>query len=299
MLTDPVKGPIPYSLDSRNWLFAGVTVIFATGLLDDLLTLRPKQKLVGQVIAATLVWCGGIEINLFHNVPEAHWLSFPVTVFWLVACTNAFNLIDGLDGLAAGAGFFATATMIVAALLRPDLPAALYVAVEEQYVTRARRWPGGRETFLGNAEILEIFNITKVGKVAGCRVTEGVVQRGARVGSSATMWWCTKERCRASSASRTRCARSRPDRNAAWRSRAIRICARATSSNASGSRRCSGRWIERMASGEWAIRHFATRAEDRNERKVRAVPTPTSCRRTDPPCARRSLPARRGRRSRP
>jgi UDP-GlcNAc:undecaprenyl-phosphate/decaprenyl-phosphate GlcNAc-1-phosphate transferase len=125
MLTDPVKGPIPYSFDSRNWLFAGVTVIFATGLLDDLLTLRPKQKLLGQIIAATLVWCGGIEINLFHNMPAAHWLSFPVTVFWLVACTNAFNLIDGLDGLAAGAGFFATATMIVAAILDHNLALAL------------------------------------------------------------------------------------------------------------------------------------------------------------------------------
>jgi translation initiation factor IF-2 len=41
--------------------------------------------------------------------------------------------------------------------------------------------PTLRETFLGNAEILEIFNITKVGKVAGCRVTEGTVQRGAKV----------------------------------------------------------------------------------------------------------------------
>ena len=41
--------------------------------------------------------------------------------------------------------------------------------------------PERRETFLGNAEILEIFNITKVGKVAGCRVTEGVVERGAQV----------------------------------------------------------------------------------------------------------------------
>jgi translation initiation factor IF-2 len=41
--------------------------------------------------------------------------------------------------------------------------------------------PDLRETFLGNAEILEVFNITKVGKVAGCRVTEGSVQRGAKV----------------------------------------------------------------------------------------------------------------------
>ena len=41
--------------------------------------------------------------------------------------------------------------------------------------------PERRETFLGNAEILEVFNITKVGKVAGCRVTEGKVERGAGV----------------------------------------------------------------------------------------------------------------------
>ena len=41
--------------------------------------------------------------------------------------------------------------------------------------------PTLREEMLGNAEILEIFNVSKVGKVAGCRVTDGVVQRGARV----------------------------------------------------------------------------------------------------------------------
>jgi translation initiation factor IF-2 len=41
--------------------------------------------------------------------------------------------------------------------------------------------PTLRETFLGNAEILEVFNITKVGKIAGCRVTEGKVERGAHV----------------------------------------------------------------------------------------------------------------------
>ena len=41
--------------------------------------------------------------------------------------------------------------------------------------------PERRETFLGNAEILEVFHITKVGKVAGCRITEGKVERGAGV----------------------------------------------------------------------------------------------------------------------
>jgi translation initiation factor IF-2 len=41
--------------------------------------------------------------------------------------------------------------------------------------------PETRERFLGNAEILEVFNISKIGKVAGCRVTEGLVRRGAKV----------------------------------------------------------------------------------------------------------------------
>ena len=97
--------------------------------------------------------------------------------------------------------------------------------------------PTLRETFLGNAEILEIFNITKVGKVAGCRVTEGVVQRGARVrlirdnvvvheGTLSTLKRFKDE-----------VREVRPARNAAWPSRAIRTCAPATSSSASASKR--------------------------------------------------------------
>jgi len=53
------------------------------------------------------------------------WISGGVTVFWLLACTNAFNLIDGVDGLAAGVGLFATVTMLLAALLGNNVPLAL------------------------------------------------------------------------------------------------------------------------------------------------------------------------------
>ena len=62
--------------------------------------------------------------------------------------------------------------------------------------------PELRETFLGNAKILEVFNITKVGKVAGCQVTEGKCSAAPRFASSATTWWCMKARFRRSSASR-------------------------------------------------------------------------------------------------
>ncbi|HXE14590.1 MAG TPA: MraY family glycosyltransferase [Bryobacteraceae bacterium] len=111
--------------EAKWWLLGAVAVVFATGLLDDLLTLRPKHKLLGQVLAAVLVWSSGIEIHLFHNMPFGHILSLPLTIFWLVGCSNAFNLIDGLDGLATGAALFATLTMTAAAMLTHNYSLAL------------------------------------------------------------------------------------------------------------------------------------------------------------------------------
>jgi UDP-GlcNAc:undecaprenyl-phosphate/decaprenyl-phosphate GlcNAc-1-phosphate transferase len=113
------------AFDRNWWLFSGVAIVFLTGLLDDLLTLRPKQKLLGQVIAAVLVWYGGIEINLFPNTHFGPWLTLPLTIGWLVGCTNAFNLIDGLDGLAAGTGLCASLTVIAAALITHNVSLAL------------------------------------------------------------------------------------------------------------------------------------------------------------------------------
>ena len=53
------------------------------------------------------------------------WWTLPLTLLWLVACMNAFNLIDGVDGLASGLGLFATVTTFVAALLQKNVPLAL------------------------------------------------------------------------------------------------------------------------------------------------------------------------------
>jgi len=54
-----------------------------------------------------------------------HWLSLPFTIVWLLACTNAVNLIDGVDGLAAASGCFATCTTLLAALLQGNVELAL------------------------------------------------------------------------------------------------------------------------------------------------------------------------------
>ncbi len=101
-------------------LAPAATVIFATGLIDDLIGLKPWQKLIGQFGAAGLAYWAGVRVLGVVGVGANEWLSFPMTFIWLIACTNAFNLVDGLDGLAAGVGLVATLTLLAAALLREN-----------------------------------------------------------------------------------------------------------------------------------------------------------------------------------
>jgi len=95
-----------------------VLVVFATGLIDDLVGLRAWQKFAGQAAAGVLAAWAGLRIEGLGSIKLDPVLGTAVTVFWLVACSNALNLIDGVDGLAAGVGVFSTITMLVAALLQ-------------------------------------------------------------------------------------------------------------------------------------------------------------------------------------
>lgn len=103
------------------------SVVFFTGVLDDLIGLAAWQKLMGILGASILAYFAGIhvDVHLLRGLPAAPWLGFVITVVWLVGCTNAFNLIDGMDGLAAGVGFVASVTMLVAALSQSNLPLAM------------------------------------------------------------------------------------------------------------------------------------------------------------------------------
>ncbi len=101
--------------------------------------------------------------------------------------------------------------------------------------------PETREKFLGNAEILEVFTISKVGKVAGCRVTEGVVRRGAQGAAYPRRCGDPRRRAFHLEALQGRSARSADRaRNAAWRSPITRTCRRATSSSVTRSKPSSG-----------------------------------------------------------
>jgi len=109
-------------------LVCGIAIIVVMGVLDDIIELNPLVKLLFQIGAAvTAILISGSRIEFFTN-PNALTsvillnpvFSFAVTIFWIVALTNAFNLVDGLDGLSAGTGAICAVTLFVVSLIRPD-----------------------------------------------------------------------------------------------------------------------------------------------------------------------------------
>ncbi len=95
-------------------VLSGALVIFLTGLIDDFFNLKPLVKLLGQIAASAVAFANGLSIDHLGTIALPFWLSLPVTIFWLLLTTNALNLIDGLDGLSAGVGFWATLTFVAA-----------------------------------------------------------------------------------------------------------------------------------------------------------------------------------------
>lgn len=119
---------VPQAVTSALRLAPAVVLVFIVGLIDDIRGLRPWQKLIGEVAAAVLAYQFGFGVHVLHGTPLDFWVSLPLTVVWLVGCANALNLIDGLDGLAAGVGVFATLTSFVAALVHNSLELAIVTA---------------------------------------------------------------------------------------------------------------------------------------------------------------------------
>lgn len=108
--------------DFDKALLIGATIIIITGVLDDMLEITAKAKMLGQLAAAVvIVVYGEIQIE-FINLPFGGDLDFgyfaiPLTIIWIVGITNAVNLIDGLDGLAAGVSTIALVTLSAMAIL--------------------------------------------------------------------------------------------------------------------------------------------------------------------------------------
>ncbi len=110
-------------------ILLGSVVILILGVLDDILTLRALPKFLVQIVAAVIVVLYGCRIDTFMGFKVPDWLSYPVSVIWIVAITNAINFIDGLDGLAAGVSAISAGTMLIVALLLLPDPTAMVCAI--------------------------------------------------------------------------------------------------------------------------------------------------------------------------
>lgn len=95
--------------------------VFALGVYDDIRGVGPYTKFGVQALAAAALFAGGLRIldlPVFFGGRHFPWFaSLPLTILWVLAITNAFNLIDGLDGLAAGSALFSTVVVFVVALV--------------------------------------------------------------------------------------------------------------------------------------------------------------------------------------
>ncbi|MEI8175732.1 MAG: hypothetical protein WCG78_02570 [Candidatus Omnitrophota bacterium] len=97
---------------SLGFLF-GVFGIFWIGLIDDLVHIKPDTKLIGQIIIA----CVTIMFGLRFNITASPLINIPLTIIWIVAIINAFNLLDNMDGLSAGVAAISSLILFVHALI--------------------------------------------------------------------------------------------------------------------------------------------------------------------------------------
>lgn len=119
-------------------ILLGSAVIVFLGIFDDRKALGAKFKFGIQLLAAAIpVICGNLRIELITNpnlLSDQLYLNFgvlsiPITIIWIVAITNAVNLLDGLDGLAVGVSAIACMTMLAVSLLIGEVPIAILLAI--------------------------------------------------------------------------------------------------------------------------------------------------------------------------
>ena len=117
-------------------ILLGAVIIVVLGVVDDIMALPAMLKFVVQIVAASIPATHGVQVLAFSN-PNIFsdnlywvlgWLSIPFTVIWIVAITNAVNLIDGLDGLANGVSAISATTMLVIALVGGQSQVAIVLA---------------------------------------------------------------------------------------------------------------------------------------------------------------------------
>lgn len=106
-------------------VIGGATFLFFVGLVDDIISIRPYQKLIGQLIGAGILVSFGLKLPMTGYDLVDSWL----TVFWVVGITNAINLLDNMDGLAAGISAIASASLALNFASNGDTNELLFICI--------------------------------------------------------------------------------------------------------------------------------------------------------------------------
>jgi UDP-GlcNAc:undecaprenyl-phosphate GlcNAc-1-phosphate transferase len=159
----------------------GVAVVFVVGLIDDLRGMKVRTKFAGQLLAAVVTMAFGLKIDFFANPFGGgrlmlDWLGYPLTALWLVGFANVFNLIDGLDGLAAGIAAIAAASFLALAMdMNQAIAAVLAASLIGGCIGFLRYNFNPASIYMGDSGALSI------GFALGCVSLTGVMKSAAAI----------------------------------------------------------------------------------------------------------------------
>ena len=168
------------SLRSYLGLMAGTALILMLGVYDDVRGLKAIQKAAGQTVAAIAVVALGGRVELFTNPLgssfELGWLGVPLAVLWIVGVTNAVNLIDGLDGLAAGIGTIAALGLFAVAYPGNTFVAAMTIVLAGSTLGFLKHNFYPAKMFLGDAGSMFIgFTLAVIGLHGSFKATTATI----------------------------------------------------------------------------------------------------------------------------
>lgn len=139
LLSIPILFIVFHLWVDRNitWMLIAAFIIVISGIIDDIYGLSAPQKFILQLVAAFILTASGISVKILDklHLPLAPWtmttLNYALTLFWLVGVTNAFNLIDSMDGLVTGlaiisSGFFMLISLASEQVVLAELSAILF-----------------------------------------------------------------------------------------------------------------------------------------------------------------------------
>src|SRR5499427_9501444 len=159
---------LAFGRESLGALALGCGLMLALGVYDDLYDMRPRNKLIGQVAIASLTFAmgfqvGAVELPFGFDLSAAAPVSFVVTVLWIIGVANAFNLIDGMDGLASGVALITVLTVFLLANQEgATVPVVAALALSGALAGFLRFNLPPARIFLGDAGALSLGYLTAV-----------------------------------------------------------------------------------------------------------------------------------------